>query len=114
MFFASSNLTLGARVYPGSDTYFVNETATRSYSSGQRETEQVSFVAPSATWNVYFDKETGVMVELSETSMDGNGTFSLKLTDSSIWSVSTTATSPSISPSTFPSISQSTSPSTST
>jgi hypothetical protein len=109
LFFVPANVNSGVRVYPGSDTYFVNDTVTRNYASGQRETNHVVFSSAAAQWNEYFDRQTGVMVELSETSVDGNGTFSLKLTDSSIWLVSITSASPSTSPSTSASISPSTS-----
>jgi len=113
LFFVPSSLNLGARVYPGSDTYFVNNTVTRSYASEQRETNHVSFSSASALWNMYFDKKTGVMVELSQTSIDGVGTFSLKITNSSAWLVSNAPTSPSASLSTSPTTLQSTPPSTS-
>ncbi len=93
MIFVQANLNAGDSIYPGGTPYVVNDTTTRTYPSGQRTTNHVNFHSPLDYRDVYLDKTTGVMVELTYTYLDLAGTFNLKLIYSSIWVVSPSPTS---------------------
>ena len=109
MFFVGSNLNVGGQVYPGGSAYTVNDTVTRTYVSGQRQTNHVNFASVLDVRDVYIDKTAGVLVEVNATTLDLAGTFTLKLVNSSLWTVSTLPTAtplltstPAISPTTTP------------
>jgi hypothetical protein len=64
MFFISANLNAGDLVYTSS-SYKINETVSRTYSGVQRDTNHFNMASPAiGTQNLYWDKSTGVLVEL--------------------------------------------------
>jgi len=79
-----ANLKENARVRPiGPDRSTINETTTRNYASGSRETNHISleFVYvdsnnASTRWleyqNIFFDKSVGILVEFSDKSIYTN------------------------------------------
>ena len=72
----------------------VNETLSRSYLSGERETNYVSWNTPLDYGACYFDKKTGILVELNRTHIYTNPMTDkvitkadiVKMIDSSFWS----------------------------
>ena len=87
----------------GPDRSTINETATRDYASGARETNRISLVLeyydandPSTTWteymNTHFDRQIGILVELSDRSVytnpDVTVTLIWTLKDTNRWTVS--------------------------
>jgi hypothetical protein len=93
-----ANLTANQRIHPlGTDMIFINETVTRSYNGSNRETNRVvityqnSTDGTTASVDRYFDKITGMLVELEETTTYANPTtttiVSWKLKDSNVWTV---------------------------
>jgi len=65
-----ANLNVGARIHPnGDDTLTILDTATRNYESGARTTNHVRITDNNqesgyiGTRDLYFDKETGILVE---------------------------------------------------
>jgi hypothetical protein len=99
----ASNLDAGELTHPkGPDRVAVNDTITRNYPSGVRETNRLMLTAqfynvndPSRTYTdsrtVQFDKETGMLVELFNqnvyNSPEMTETIWWKLTDSNVWTV---------------------------
>ncbi len=73
----------------------VNETLMRSYPNGDRETNHVSWSTPLDYGHCYFDKKTGLLVELNRTHLYTNPTTDqiitktdiVKMTDSSFLSI---------------------------
>ena len=47
----------------------------------------INFSSTISYWDVFLDKKTGSLIELSETYLDSAGTFNLKLAETSLWSV---------------------------
>lgn len=100
----AANLKANDYVRPiGPDRSTVNETSTRQYASGTRETNRISVVQesydanePSRTWtentNIYFDRRTGVLVELCDTNVytnpDATLTILWTIRDTNVWAVS--------------------------
>lgn len=87
----------------GPDRSTINETSTRQYASGTRQTNRrtISISAydeddPTRTWvetpTIYFDKQTGILVELRDVNVYTNPQMTLtilwKLTDTNLWQVS--------------------------
>ncbi len=89
----------------GPDRSFVNETTTNNYAGGTRETNLVSIVRQyydsddstySTTWteyiDTYFDRQTGMLVELRDVSIYTNPKQTLiilwKIKESNVWTVS--------------------------
>ncbi|MCX8150308.1 MAG: hypothetical protein N3D85_02225 [Candidatus Bathyarchaeota archaeon] len=104
--FCKANLTAGEPLYAGiSDSPIINETITRNYASGPRETNFVSFSYPvidfynttegTETLTLYIDKITGVFVEriIHTEFPDQTGTETWKLTETNRWTV-TASTEP--------------------
>jgi hypothetical protein len=100
----ATNLNANDFVRPlGIDRSTVNETATKQYASGTRETNRLSLVQqsydendPTRTWteytNIHFDRQTGALVELRDTNVYTNPDMTLTLlytiTDSTVWTIS--------------------------
>jgi hypothetical protein len=87
----------------GPDRSTINETATRNYASGARETNRISIVLeyydsnnPSTTWteyqNIHFDRQVGILVEFSDKSIYTNPDVTITqvwtLTETNRWTVS--------------------------
>jgi hypothetical protein len=102
--FFIANLTAGDYVHPsGSDLFTINQTISRDYASGKRDTNVLSLSAPvvdNAT-NVsigteevtfYIDKATGVVVELVDTTeyfaSAETGSIIWLLTETNLWNAS--------------------------
>jgi hypothetical protein len=99
----AANLNAGERIHPkGPDTVVVNDTITRNYPSGVRETNRLMLTAQfynvndtSRTYTdsrtIQFDKETGMLVELFNQNVynipEMTETIWWKLTDSNVWTV---------------------------
>ncbi len=93
-----ANLSVGDLLHPlGSDMITINQTITRNYASGARDTNLVilSFTnSTTGTENVTFsfDKATGMMVELQDNSEYINpiesSSVSWTLKETSVWTVS--------------------------
>jgi hypothetical protein len=109
MFFVYPNLNASEPIYLSDSKYIINSTTSRTFASGQREINHINFSSTMDYWDVYADKKTGALVELSETYFDLAGTFSLKLTETSIWTVTT---QPSIQPTASPTVNPTIRPST--
>jgi len=93
-----ANLTQNQLIHPlGNDNIFINQTIIRSYNGVDRETNRVYIKyenttdGTSASADRYFDKITGMLVELNETTTLSNPTtttiVSWKLKDSNVWTV---------------------------
>ena len=91
----SANLNAGDPIYSGStySTYVINETVSRTYSSGARQTnhlnETMSFSYPGIasvylSMNFYWDRTTGILTELSIVSNQTMSYPTLNETDLSI------------------------------
>ena len=89
----------------GPDRSTINETSTREYASGTRETNRISLELQyydandptySTTWteymNTHFDRQIGILVELRDTSVYTNPDMTItllwKITDTNRWAVS--------------------------
>ncbi len=84
----AANLNVGASL--STVPLKVNETLIRRYSTGERETNHVSWGTPQDYGDCYFDKKTGLLVELNRTHLYSNPTTDrilkidiVKMTDSS-------------------------------
>lgn len=80
MIFISANLAAGDSLYTSSyNTWFINETVPRTYSSGVRDTNHIDVTGLSGTvsshYNVYWDKSTGVLVDQLRVITNQTGTF---------------------------------------
>ena len=102
----AANLKAGDKVRPlGPDRSTINETTTRQYASGTRETNRISLVQEAydaddptytRTWTetttTNFDKQTGMLVELRDTNVYKNPDITLTLLwtliDTDVWAVS--------------------------
>jgi len=102
----AANLRAGDLVRPnGIDRSTINETITKDYGSGTRETNHLSLVLQyydandptgTKTWteymSTYFDRQTGMLVQFSDISMYTNPTMTLTVTwtlrDTNVWAVS--------------------------
>ena len=87
MFFVYPNLNASDPIYLSDSKYIINSTTSRTFASGQREINHINFSSTIDYWDVYLDKKTGALIELSETYLDSAGTFSLKLAETTLWSV---------------------------
>jgi hypothetical protein len=101
----ASNLKENDQLRPlGPDRSTINETVTRDYGDGTRETNRLSLVLEyydaddptgSTTWteysNIHFDRQTGMLVELRDISVYTNPQQTLtilwKLKESNVWTV---------------------------
>jgi hypothetical protein len=99
----AANLKANDYIRPhGPDRSTINETSTRQYASGTRETNRrtISIQSydendPTRTWietpTIYFDKQTGMLVELRDVNVYTNPQMTLtvlwKLTDTNVWQV---------------------------
>ena len=87
----------------GPDRSTINETSNRQYASGARETNRRTITIenydendPSRTWietpTIYFDKQTGMLVELRDINVYNSPQMTLtvlwQLTDTNAWQVS--------------------------
>jgi hypothetical protein len=92
------NLTAHDIVYPlGADSITINQTVIKSYESGNRETDRIVIEYTNATTGVtgwvdsYFDKATGMLVELCETTLNSNPEsttiITWKIKSSNVWTV---------------------------
>jgi hypothetical protein len=96
----AANLKANDFVRPtGPDRSTINQTSTRDYASGTRETNRISLQLEyydandptySTTWTEYmntqFDKQTGVLVELRDTSVYTNPDMTITL----VWTIKDT------------------------
>jgi len=102
----AANLKTNDRLRPsGIDHSTINQTSTRDYASGTRETNTVSLILQyydaddpsySTTWTEYitihFDRQTGMLVELRDINLYTNPQQTLtivwKIKESNVWTVS--------------------------
>jgi hypothetical protein len=101
--FISANLVSGDLMYTLSpwNTSTINETVTRTYSNGVRDTNHVNLTSVATSFlgnlsfatNLYWDKSTGVVVELSTGESNQTGTYTttgsddVQISDSNVWTV---------------------------
>jgi hypothetical protein len=101
--FISANLVAGDSMYTSSpyNTETINETVPRTYPNGVRDTNHVNITGASASVlgnlslanNLYWDKSTGVLVELSVEESNQTGTYTtnwsedVQISDSNVWTV---------------------------
>ncbi|MGB8780954.1 MAG: hypothetical protein WCD81_09955 [Candidatus Bathyarchaeia archaeon] len=101
--FISANLVRGDLMYTLSpyNTTTINETVTRTYANGVRDTNHVNLTSVSTSslgnlslaTNLYWDKSTGVVVEFSTGESNQTGTHTttwsegLQISDSNVWTV---------------------------
>jgi hypothetical protein len=94
----SSYLVEGERIHPlGPDTITINQTVTKNFESGSRQTNRIHITARNETIGAtssvdrYFDKVTGILVESTdETSYDNpseKAVITWTLVASSVWSI---------------------------
>jgi hypothetical protein len=102
----AANLNANDNIRPtGPDRSTINATETREYASGTRETNRISLVLEysdtndptgSTTWteylNIYFDRQTGMLVELRDmseyTNPEVTTTLVWTIKDTNVWTVS--------------------------
>jgi hypothetical protein len=88
-----ANLTKGQRIYPSGGYQTITDTVTRSYPSGDRETNVLSGENSEQKTTIYYDKIKGITVEYSFTiyeTINGysvNSTERLVNTNSDVWTV---------------------------
>ena len=89
----ATNLGVGDTV--PTDQILIDETVSRNYAGGARETNHASWNSTNDWGDLYFDKQTGVLVELCRThKFQGNGsqivekTDVIKITSTNRWQVS--------------------------
>jgi len=100
LFFISANLDSGDSIYSSGEysTWMINETIPKTYLGGPRDTNHLNITMEMSeppfyvylSWDVYWDRTTGVLVEMS---MSSNQTmiyttawsFSIELTESNKW-----------------------------
>jgi hypothetical protein len=97
----SANLTagdsLGTSIYSLYNTSIINETVSRTYLSGVRDTNHINSTSSDATQtyrtNMYWDKATGVLVELLQETTNQTGTYittwsaGTQIISSDVWTV---------------------------
>jgi len=99
----AANLGAGDFVRPiGPDRSTINQTATRQYASGSRDTNRISLEIeyydsndPTTTWteymNIHFDRATGLLVEFRDTNVFNNPQMTLTtvwpIADTNVWNV---------------------------
>jgi hypothetical protein len=76
-----SNLNKNDRVYPEGGYQTITDTVTRSYASGQRETNVLGSQDSSGGTTIYFDKIKGVAVEHSYEIPSTSGIYSISSTE---------------------------------
>jgi hypothetical protein len=76
-----SNLNKNDKVYPDGGYQTIIDTETRTYSTGQRETNVISGEDSSGGTSIYFDKVKGVAVEYSYEIRSYSGDFSISSTE---------------------------------
>ncbi len=90
----AANLNANDRIHPsGQDTITINETVVRNYLGEDRETNHLMFTyqenGSSGTLDRYFDRETGMLVELREETLyvdpDATIIVSWKIKGTSVW-----------------------------
>jgi hypothetical protein len=70
-----ANIDKDQKVYPSGGHQIITDTVTRSYSSGQRETNVISGGDSSEKMTTYFDKATGVAVDYTYDIYTHNGNY---------------------------------------
>jgi len=102
LFLVSANLNVGDPVYTTGDYsgFTINETVPMTYPGGQRQTnhlnvtmqESSEYVNVSLSMNLYWDKATGILTQMSMMSNETETyttdySVSFQLTDSNVWVV---------------------------
>jgi hypothetical protein len=104
IYFISADLSPGDSIYTTVspyNTWTINETVSRTYASGARDTNHVNVTTASTSSlgnisianNLYWDKSTGVLVELSAAESNQTGAYlttwseDLQISDSNVWTV---------------------------
>jgi len=98
MFAISANLAENDSLYTSSyNTWFINETVPRTYSSTVRDTNHLNMTSLSGTlsyrYNFYWDKSTGVLVEQLREITNQTGTYTtatsldVQIISSDVWTV---------------------------
>jgi len=94
----SANLAAGDSMYTSSpyNTYIINDTVPRTYLSGERDTNHINLISsgtPSYSNDLYWDKTTGVLVEVVQDVTNQTGGFTttwsldIQITSSNLWTV---------------------------
>lgn len=101
--FISKDLVPGDSMYTSSqfNSVTINETVSRTYASGVRETNHINMTSASTSFlgnltvanDIYWDKSTGVLVELSLGDSNQTGTYTTtwsedtQISGSNVWAV---------------------------
>jgi hypothetical protein len=96
-FLISANLAAGDSIYNSSSTGTINETVTRTYSSGVRNANLLNMTYSveglNYTFNYYWDQSTGVLVELLLQTTNQTAAYTttssenVQITSSNVWTV---------------------------
>ncbi len=88
--FYYANLNVNDLLFTSSDLNAkVNETVIRTYPEGAREINHVIWSAGTGSYNIYFDRKIGVLVDMSFEDSAGNVTHSIRYTlkESNVYTV---------------------------
>ena len=117
-----ANLTKNQRIYPSGGYQTITDTVTRSYPSGQRETNVISGEDSSQKTAIYFDKIKGIAVDYSYEIRETSGGYTITTierlisTNADVWTVASaptpTPTATGISPTPTPTPTTTTTPTT--
>ena len=94
----SANLAARDSVYTSSpyNSYVINDTVIRTYLSGERDTNHINLASsgtPSYSNDLYWDKTTGVLVEVVQDVTNQTGGYTttwsldIQITSSNVWTV---------------------------
>lgn len=91
----SANLAQGDSMYNSSlyNTYVINNTVTRTYLGVGRQTNHLNYTYPNGSTNLYWDKTTGILVEILLESINQTSQYTttssvdIQITSSNVWTV---------------------------
>ena len=112
LFLVNPNLNVNDTIYPTGLAYPVDQIVSRTYQNAQRDTIHFAIGTPEESVDAYSDRQTGVLVQLTDTYYDNSGYAELTLINSNVWTIqgASSTTSPSPATSTTPSSTGSTAP----
>lgn len=87
MFFVNTNLDQGGFIYPNGFALQVENETTQNFENEQRLAMSFSFRTSGETLKAFSDKETGALIQLTDTYYDNKNSVVLKLIYSNVWAV---------------------------
>jgi hypothetical protein len=87
MIFVNANLNVGDSIYPNGFALQIESETAKNYENEQRQAMNFSFRTTAESFKAFSDRDTGVLIQLTDTYYDNSSSVTITLVYSNVWAV---------------------------